>query len=771
MSRRGDFRFLGEIGRGSFGKVDKVRRKIDGKICCCKQISLDMLKSQKQREQALNEARIMRQLSCPYIVEYLDAFTEKDNLFLILEFCSAGDLKGFLKKAKVLPDRSIWRYFLRITLGIEYLHGKRILHRDLKSENIFLCGSDENLRVGDLGLSRILSSSASGASTLVGTPRYLSPEEVKGNSHYNDKCDVWSLGVILYELCSDGHKGPFDQACKLPDLMKAICEGNVPPLPARVEQLKEIVGMLLDKSGTSRPSVSQILASERVVENGERHGVWESKDAGADKGNLLQNGSSLEGAGRSVAADSRLPGGATRPASAPRERVRGPAEMPDGCGSRLAKVFGMRDGESGLGARFKRLSHCEICLGMGAARTQFGTFFRRHHCRSCGRSVCGDHSNHARALPQFGYTSPQRICEICSHMPSDCGLEAPSRGLLVVAMCHERRAYIWNSSRVGEYAWTAGAQLRWVGMSASSVGASARALCTLELGLAPVFDFRALDRRGSELPRVAMPLPTEGPFSKKSSHMSVDLAASCGRWVAVLLTLRGGSLISIADVTSGKCVGNSSGSGDKVSALALHSGEQSPHEGFMVTGSENGAVRVWGVPGSADICELRCVLLGHKDAVICIAVGCNANFICTGSKDNTVRLWRRQQGTNTFAANTPAVCCESFRPTGPSALCCDGARLVFVQAPRPPCVWEQGVSVWDLSLGKHERSIGKKDHSVNCVCLRGTMLATSSATSNVSGCVSIQLWHAPTGTALSTLMNPAQVTSLLLTEPDDEPPS
>lgn len=273
MTKKADFRFLGEIGRGSFGTVDKVRRKQDNKVCVCKKISLDLLKSQKQREQALNEAKIMRQLNCPHIVEYLDAFIEKDSLFLILQYCSGGDLKGALKKAKVLVDRSIWRYFLRIALGLQYLHAKRILHRDLKSENIFLHGPDEGLRVGDLGLARMLSNTQSGASTLVGTPRYLSPEEVRGLAHYNDKCDVWSLGVILYELCSDGHRGPFDQACKLPELMRAILEEAPPALPQRLDMLKEVCAMTLEKKADQRPSVSQLLAMERVAEASERHGI------------------------------------------------------------------------------------------------------------------------------------------------------------------------------------------------------------------------------------------------------------------------------------------------------------------------------------------------------------------------------------------------------------------------------------------------------------------------------------------------------------------
>merc|ERR1712178_657844 len=108
-------------------------------------------------------------------------------------YCDKGDLKTHLKTAKALPNSSIWRIFLRISLGMQYLHNKRILHRDLKSENIFLNGTEEGVRIGDLGLAKMLPNDMTGASTLVGTPRYLSPEEVRGLAHYNAKCDVWSL--------------------------------------------------------------------------------------------------------------------------------------------------------------------------------------------------------------------------------------------------------------------------------------------------------------------------------------------------------------------------------------------------------------------------------------------------------------------------------------------------------------------------------------------------------------------------------------------------
>jgi len=270
---------------------------------------------------------------------------------------------------------------------------------------------------------------------------------------------------------------------------------------------------------------------------------------------------------------------------------------------------------------------------------------------------------------------------------------------------------------------------------------------------------------GARMPEPGQNLHPSAPSN--STSVEVDMAACCGQWLAVAAAnARNGAAISIMDVTSCKIIGHCTITEASLSALAMQSGS----DGFMVTGAEDGKVRVWGVPGCQDMCDLRGVLIGHKDAVICIAIGCNAHIICTGSKDGTVRLWRRQPGAATFAPNVPAFC-EAYRPTGLSSLCCDGARLVYVHKPDAAhgAVWEQSAAVWDLALGKFERSFFKKDHSVNCVALCGTILATSSATMAYRGCA-IQLWHAPTGHALSMITNPAQVTSLFLAEPEEDAP-
>ena len=105
-----------------------------------------------------------------------------------------------------MPEKQIWRFFIEMCLGIQYLHANRILHRDIKTINMFLAKND-TIKIGDLGVARELNQSANMAHTVVGTPYYLSPELCE-EKPYNNKSDIWSLGCVLYELCTLRH--PFE---------------------------------------------------------------------------------------------------------------------------------------------------------------------------------------------------------------------------------------------------------------------------------------------------------------------------------------------------------------------------------------------------------------------------------------------------------------------------------------------------------------------------------------------------------------------------------
>ncbi len=223
-----------------------------------KQISLFNM-NKEQIEEVKNEAKILSSLNSKFVVKYLESFVLNNNLNIVMEYCDGGDLsiylKEYLKVGKFLPEEKIWKIFIQICLGINYIHSKKILHRDLKTMNIFLM-KDERVRIGDLGVAKVLNQN-SFANTFVGTPYYLSPE-ICEEKPYNEKSDIWALGCILYEMATFRH--PFN-ASNQGALIIKILTGNYEQISNKdySNDLKRIVNSLLEKIYLKRPSIKDIL--------------------------------------------------------------------------------------------------------------------------------------------------------------------------------------------------------------------------------------------------------------------------------------------------------------------------------------------------------------------------------------------------------------------------------------------------------------------------------------------------------------------------------
>lgn len=141
------------------------------------------------------------------------------------EFCERGDLGRFIKRQlSLLPEKVVLKVFSQICLGLAYLHSERILHRDIKSTNIFL-KKDMRVRIGDFGITRRLPPNKTHLTELIGTPCYLSPELLLQGA-YDDKNDVWALGCLLYELCKQSK--PFN-AKREQDLQRMIVKSESEP--------------------------------------------------------------------------------------------------------------------------------------------------------------------------------------------------------------------------------------------------------------------------------------------------------------------------------------------------------------------------------------------------------------------------------------------------------------------------------------------------------------------------------------------------------------
>jgi NIMA (never in mitosis gene a)-related kinase 1/4/5 len=157
---------------------------------------------------AKQEVDLLRKLDHPYIVSYKDSFfdSRKEHLCIVQTFCDGGDISTRVRDAhgKRFSEDQILEWFVQILLALLSIHGKKILHRDLKTQNIFLVKKDESVRLGDFGIARVLNSTVALAHTAIGTPLYMSPEVCR-NQPYGFKSDVWALGCVLYELTTLKH--------------------------------------------------------------------------------------------------------------------------------------------------------------------------------------------------------------------------------------------------------------------------------------------------------------------------------------------------------------------------------------------------------------------------------------------------------------------------------------------------------------------------------------------------------------------------------------
>eukprot|EP00443_Scrippsiella_acuminata_P022112 CAMPEP_0115188242 /NCGR_PEP_ID=MMETSP0270-20121206/10908_1 /TAXON_ID=71861 /ORGANISM="Scrippsiella trochoidea, Strain CCMP3099" /LENGTH=746 /DNA_ID=CAMNT_0002601415 /DNA_START=133 /DNA_END=2373 /DNA_ORIENTATION=+ len=252
------------LGKGKFSIVYMAKRLSDGFMCALKKINIFDMLQPKQREKCLKEVRILQSLDHPNIVKLLEAIVEQNELLIIVDWAEKGDLKRIIRKAQAnethFKEPQIWEYSKQLAGALDHMHSKRVMHRDIKPANIFVA-QDGSLKLGDLGLGRLMSSETLEAFSKVGTPLYMSPEVLHG-AGYDMKSDVWSLGCVMYELVM--LRSPFksEQQLSLYDLFVRISKGQYPPLSETCSQeFRDLVDMTLRLEAVKRPDSAQVLAA------------------------------------------------------------------------------------------------------------------------------------------------------------------------------------------------------------------------------------------------------------------------------------------------------------------------------------------------------------------------------------------------------------------------------------------------------------------------------------------------------------------------------
>ncbi|KAL3852847.1 hypothetical protein ACJMK2_016460 [Sinanodonta woodiana] len=254
-----EFLFERTLGEGAFGKVYLVSTSNDNGDKYAMKI-IDLVTSKpEEREMALQEAIVLSKFNHPHVLHYFTSFEEEGMLYIVTEYCPNGDLSEYLEalqsKGSKLEEKQILTWFLQTAQALKYLHGLNAVHRDLKSPNIFL-DANYDVRLGDMGLTKILEKPNAKAVTFCGSPYYMSPE-IFSCLPYDNKSDIWALGVIVYEMST--LERPFE-AMLMHQLVFKIVHGSLPKMPDGYSTgLVSLITAMLSKNPMMRPTAAEIV--------------------------------------------------------------------------------------------------------------------------------------------------------------------------------------------------------------------------------------------------------------------------------------------------------------------------------------------------------------------------------------------------------------------------------------------------------------------------------------------------------------------------------
>ncbi|KAL0242458.1 hypothetical protein GEMRC1_005021 [Eukaryota sp. GEM-RC1] len=255
-----------KIGTGRFGTVRKAIQKATNQTVAIKVVK----KSKVDYSKLLREINVMRNMSHPHIVHFIDAVETSSKVYLVMEYCNGGELLDRIINKRSYSEQEASEIFKQILLAVSYMHSNNVIHRDLKPENILFSTIDghEVVKIADFGLARLdidIDGKPVPLETQCGTPAYISPEILR-KQPYDYHCDCWSLGVVLYTMMSGF--APFTGNTNA-QMFNKIITGKysfvTPFCDHFSDDCKNLIGQMLIVDPTQRINIDQALLHPFIV--------------------------------------------------------------------------------------------------------------------------------------------------------------------------------------------------------------------------------------------------------------------------------------------------------------------------------------------------------------------------------------------------------------------------------------------------------------------------------------------------------------------------
>ena len=257
-----EYKIIKNLGEGTFGKVLLVEHKLTGMVRAMKIMKKTKIDTVHNNDSSImNELNILKSIDHQNVVKLYEYFVDANNYYLITEYCSGGDLFDGTKD-ETLSEKQVACIIYQILLALNHLHKKNIMHRDLKPENILITKKDESglfrVKLCDFGTSHFFKDGEK-EKNITGSSYYIAPEVL--NKKYNFKCDLWSLGVIMYVLLTK--KIPFFGKDDK-EVRKSIKKDKFNPEPIQVysKNVQNLIGDLLEKNVDKRLNAEKALTYE-----------------------------------------------------------------------------------------------------------------------------------------------------------------------------------------------------------------------------------------------------------------------------------------------------------------------------------------------------------------------------------------------------------------------------------------------------------------------------------------------------------------------------